>query len=170
MHAVSSLFLPQVRRIQSMPNSLKHYLEATDGAGRIMAHARMLVRLRRIYEEIAPSYLQQGSVLANYKRGTSSGIVVIHACNGAIAAKLRQTAATLAEGFCKRGVECNEVRIKVQAPENHPKTPRPRQKPLSANAYGALTRLHDKLPEEETLRHSLARLLARCALSDSSGL
>lgn len=145
-------------------DSLKHYLEAADGAAKLLAHARLLIQIRHAYREIAPTYLQQASTLANYKNVASDRIVVIHAHSGTIAAKLRQIAPRLAEGFCKRGFECNEVRIKVQVPETSSERPPPRQKPLSANTYGALAQLRESLPENSALQHSLSHLLARCML------
>ena len=145
-------------------DSLKHYLEAADGAGRLMAHAHLLIRLRHAYQEIAPTYLQQASMLANYKNVASDKIVVIHAHSGTIAAKLRQIAPRLAEGFCQRGFECNEVRIKVQVPKTSSERPPPRQKPLSANTYRVLAQLRERLPENSALQYSLSHLLARCML------
>ena len=74
-----------------MQNSLEDFLEAPDGAGKVLAHARLLLRLTRLYQTIAPAHLAAASHLANYK----SGIVVIHATNGAVATKLKQLAPTL---------------------------------------------------------------------------
>ena len=81
-----------------MQNSLDHYLEAADGAGKLIAHARLLLKLSHIYREIAPAHLARSSTLANYKSGT----VIIHADSGAVAVKLRQLATTLADGFSKK--------------------------------------------------------------------
>lgn len=139
-----------------MQNSLEHYLEAANGAGKLMAHARLLVKLARLYQEIAPQHLSQASALANYK----TGIVIIHADSGAIAAKLRQLAPTLADGFSKRGIECTGVQVKVQAHENATQSRHSTPKPLSDNASGALARLRDALPDDP-LRHAIDQLLAR---------
>ena len=141
-----------------MQNSLEHYLEATDGAGKLMAHARLLVRLTRLYRDIAPPHLAQASTLANYKSGT----VVMHAHSGAIAAKLRQLATTLAEGFSKRGIECNGVQVKVQAPDNPEQSHHPTLKPLGAGAFGALEHLRDSLPNDD-LRQAIEHLLTHSA-------
>ena len=144
-----------------MQNSLEHYLEATDGAGRLMAHARLLVKLARLYREIAPPHLLQASTLANYK----SGSVVIHADSGAVAVKLRQLAPTLANGFSKRGIECNGVQVKVQAPDIATQTPTPRQKPLSASVCHSLEHLRDGLPDDP-LRQAIERLLTKSARTE----
>ena len=110
-----------------MQKSLENYLEATDGAGKVLAHARLLIKLANLYQKIAPAHLSQASTLANYK----SGIIVIHATNGAVAAKLRQLAPSLSDGFSKRGIECNGVQVKVQAPEITPPSLPSSPKPLS---------------------------------------
>jgi len=141
-----------------MQKSLENYLDAADGAGQVLAHARLLMKLTHLYQEIAPANLGQASRLANYK----SGIIVLHAANGVLAAKLRQLAPTLAEGFLKRGVECNGVQVKVQARESHAQSMTSTRKPLSATASGKLEGLRDALPAS-ALRAALESLLARAA-------
>ena len=141
-----------------MQNSLENFLEAADGAGKVLAHARLLIKLTHIYQEIAPTHLGQASSLANYKSGT----IVIHAVSGAVATKLRQLAPTLAEGFSKRGVECNGVQVKVQARENIAQSTSSTQKPLSAKTSKGLEALRDSLPSSP-LRAALATLLEHAA-------
>ena len=142
-----------------MHKTLENYLAAADGAGKLVAHAGLLFRLAQIYQSIAPEHLRRASRLANYK----SGIVVIHAASGAVAAKLRQMAPTLAEAFSRRGVECTDVQIKVQAPENQKAFTAPSVKPLAAGACNALGSLHDRLPPDAPLRQAIAHLLDRAA-------
>ena len=144
-----------------MQNSLDHYLEAADGAGKLMAHARLLLKLSHIYREIAPAHLARSSTLANYKSGT----VIIHADSGAVAVKLRQLATTLADGFSKKGIECSGVQVKVQAPDNPDKSPQARQKPLSATTFHTLENLRDELPDD-TLRQAIEHLLSRAAKTE----
>ncbi len=141
-----------------MQNSLEHYLESANGAGQLMAHARLLVKLGRLYQEIAPPHLCQASSLANYK----TGIVIIHADSGAVAAKLRQLAPTLADGFSKRGIECTGVQVKVQARENPTQSRNSTTKPLSSTASNTLENLRNTLPDDP-LRHAIDQLLARSA-------
>ena len=137
-----------------MQKSLENYLEATDGAGKIMAHARLLIKLARIYQQIAPPHLSQASSLANYK----SGIIVIHATSGAVAAKMRQLAPTLADGFSKKGIECNGVQVKVQAGETGTQSRTSIHRPLSSSAGKTLGDLRDTLPTSP-LRTALDSLL-----------
>jgi len=141
-----------------MQNSLENYLEAADGAGKVMAHARLLNKMTHLYQEIAPTHLGQASRLANYK----SGIIVIHAVSGAVAAKLRQLAPTLAEGFSTRGVECNGVQVKVQACKINTQSRASTQKPLSSRTSTTLEGLRDSLPDSP-LRAALEALLAHAA-------
>ena len=141
-----------------MNYSLESYLDAADGAGKVLAHARLLMKLTQLYHEIAPAHLGQASDLANYK----SGIVVIHAASGAVAAKLRQLAPTLADGFSKRGVECNGVQIKVQARKTSTQSTTSTKKPLTLRTSHTLEGLRDSLPSSP-LRAALETLLNRSA-------
>jgi len=141
-----------------MQNSLENYLEADGGAGNVLAHARLLMKLTDLYQEIAPVYLGRTSCLANYK----SGIIIIHAFNGAVAAKLRQLAPTLADGFTKRGIECNGVQVKVQANKIITQSTTSTQKPLGSRALREIEGLRDSLPDAP-LRAALDSLLAHAA-------
>ena len=141
-----------------MNYSLESYLDTADGAGKVLAHARLLMKLTQLYQEIAPTHLGQASHLANYK----SGVVVIHAASGAVAAKLRQLAPTLAVGFSLRGVECNGVQIKVQARKTNAQSTTSTAKPLTMRTSHTLEGLRDSLPSSP-LRAALATLLERSA-------
>lgn len=144
-----------------MQNLLENYLEAAEGAGSVLAHARLLMKLAHLYQGIAPAHLGQASCVANYK----SGIIIIHAVSGAVAAKLRQLAPTLANEFLKRGVECNEVQVKVQAPEIKSQSRTSTQKPLSHRTGEALAGLAGTMPNSP-LRAALEALLARAAIRE----
>jgi hypothetical protein len=149
MHALSPY------RFTPMQKSLDDFLEAPDGAGKVLAHARLLLRLTRLYQAIAPAHLAAASHLANCK----SGIVVIHASSGAVATKLKQLAPTLADGFSKRGIECNGVQVKVQAREIGTQSSTSEPRPLSPNTEKTLGSLRDGLPNSP-LRKALDALLA----------
>jgi hypothetical protein len=141
--------------------ALENYLDSPDGAGKVLAHVRQLLKLERFYRDIAPAYLFGMSRLANYQ----SGIVVIHAGNGAAAAKLRQLTPTLIDGFARRGVDCHGVKIRVRKLAVDPGNAPPRQKtlkPLSAQTFRALGGLRDALPDSE-LRQALDTLIRRSA-------
>ena len=141
-----------------MQNPLGIYLEAADGASNVLAHAKLLIKLSKLYQEVAPPHLRQASSLANYK----SGIIVIHAASGAVAAKLRQLAPTLAGSFSKMGFECNDVQVKVQARQISKQSSTSTQKPLSTMASRELESLCTSLPPSP-LREALQSLLTRAA-------
>ncbi|WP_300454157.1 DUF721 domain-containing protein [Accumulibacter sp.] len=141
-----------------MPDRLQHYLQASDGAGKVLEHAGRLIRIAGLYAEIAPRHLSGASQVANLK----SGVVVIHADNGAVATKLRQMAPTLVEELRKRGIECHALRVKVQARTAFAVPRPPLLKPLSARAGEDLSTLCETLPASP-LRQALETLLARAA-------
>ena len=141
-----------------MQNPLGIYLEAADGASNVLAHAKLLIKLSKLYQEVAPPHLRQASSLANYK----SGIIVIHATNGAVATKLRQLAPTLADGFRQRGVECSDVQVKAQATGTPTQSRSSTPKPLSVPSSRALEDLRDALPDS-SLRQAVETLLQRSA-------
>jgi len=141
-----------------MAERLDHYLQAEAGAGRILAHAKLLSRIAEIYARTAPPHLLAASKLANFK----SGIVVLHAESGAVAAKLRQLTPTLIDELARRGIACRSVQIKVKACE-HPLPARSASvKPLSPQVCRQLTSLSNALPASP-LRNALETLLARAA-------
>lgn len=141
-----------------MQSTLENYLEAADGAGKLLVHARLLMKLTHLYQEIAPTHLGQASCVANYR----SGAIVIHATSGAVATKLRQLAPTLVSEFSKQGVECTEVVVKVQAKEIQTQSRASTQKPLSLRASNELGCLAGSLPAS-SLRSALESLLAKSA-------
>lgn len=142
-----------------MQNPVENYLEASEGAGSVLAHARLLMKLAHFYQEMAPTHLGQASCVANYK----SGIIVILAVSGAVAAKLRQLAPTLANEFSKRGFECSEVQVKVQAHEIKSQSRASTQKPLSHQTGEILAGLAGTLPDSP-LRAALETLLTRALI------
>lgn len=142
-----------------MQKHLDNYLEAPDGAAKVLAHARLLLRLAHMYQTLAPAHLGNASHLANYK----SGIIVIHAASGAIAAKLRQLGPTLAEGFSVRGIECSGVQVKVQVADFAKQSTTSSLKPISARSGQTLADLRNTLPDTP-LRAALDHLLERAAI------
>ena len=161
MHVASPL-RPQDSPMQ---NSLEDFLEAPDGASKVLAHARLLLRLTRLYQTIAPAHLAAASHLANYK----SGIVVIHATSGAVATKLKQLAPTLADGFSRKGIECNGVQVKVQARESGtqsrtstPRTPESERQPQPERLARQPARVAATRGASDLDRTRAAYLIARC--------
>ncbi|MCM8610969.1 DciA family protein [Accumulibacter sp.] len=141
-----------------MAETLHRFLTAPDGAAKVMAHAQLLRRLDDIFRRVAPAHLVQASNLANFK----SGILVIHAHNGAVAAKLRQLAPTLANEVTERGIDCRGLQIRVHAPQTRIPTAMPQSRPLSAGSRERLAALRQSLPASP-LQQAVERLLARSA-------
>lgn len=139
-----------------MHGSLLLYLDSEKGASKVLAHAGLLLRLSRRFESIVPSGLGQSSRVVNYK----SGKIVIHADNGAAAAKLRQMSQRLCTLLSAEGeVQCNDMEIKVQprvfsCPHGPDKPP-----PLSAPARAVLEDRLRSLPGGSPLRAALQKLL-----------
>lgn len=141
-----------------MTNGLEHYLDNDAAAGKVMAHARLLLNLARRFEAVAPAAFRHSARIANYK----SGKIVIHTDNGAVAAKLRQMGQRLCEELSRGGPECNGIEVKVQPRQIPCQSMSSSQKPLSATARGVLRSTSENLPKGP-LRDALEALLTSAA-------
>ena len=141
-----------------MSDFITTYLDAPEGLGRLMAHARLLNRLQSAYADAVPAYLGQASRVANYKQG----IVVIHTESGGVAVKLKQLTPSLTDVFLRIGVECSGIQVRVQpaqdAPEERPRTHRA----LTPGARQGLGELAAGMTDSP-LRHALESLLKHSA-------
>ena len=136
----------------------EQFLDSDAAAGRLMAHARLLLKLSRRFEAIAPAGFRHTAHVANYK----SGKIIIHTDNGAVAAKIRQMSQRLCSELSKGGAECNGIEVKVQPRQIPYQSTSSTQKPLSAKACGVLKTATDNLPPGP-LRQALETLLLRAA-------
>ena len=141
-----------------MTNGLEHYLDNDAAAGRVMAHARLLLKLAQRFEAIAPGGLGRVAHVANYKLGK----IVIHADNGAVATKIRQMSQRLCDELSIGGPECNGIEVYVQPREIPCQSTSSTSKPLSGRACGALRSTSENLPKG-ALREALESLLERVA-------
>ena len=89
---------------------LSEILDADGALGHLAVASRRLEQLQRIYLETVPAALCQASRVG-WARG---GVATIVASNGAVAAKLRQMAPRILDGFKRHGLEFNSMRIEVQ--------------------------------------------------------
>ena len=138
-----------------MNHNLSDFLNQDQAAGKVMAHARLLQKLSRRFAAVAPSSLQQASRIANFK----AGILVVHADNGAVAAKLRQRGQRISREMSLNGIECSGIEVKVQ-----PRAPLERHndstcKPLTGKTLGILRstaesgeQLHHRLIKQNNYR------------------
>ncbi|MBS1197142.1 MAG: hypothetical protein H6R18_927 [Proteobacteria bacterium] len=137
-----------------MHGSLLQFLGTEDGAARVLAHAELLLRLSRRYETIVPAGLGHVSRVANFK----SGVVIIHADNGAAAAKLRQMSTSLCQLLAKDFCECNGIEIKVQPRKTPAQSIPSKPQPLSDKVKDCLQGTLQGLPEKSPLRAALEKL------------
>ncbi|MBL8418005.1 MAG: DUF721 domain-containing protein [Dechloromonas sp.] len=141
-----------------MTNVLEHYLDNDAAAGRVMAHARLLLKLTRRFEACAPVAVAHAARVANFK----SGKIVIHADNGAVAAKIRQMSQRLCDELSKGGAQCSGIEVKVQPRQIPCQSMASTLKPLSASTCGVLRSTSENLPKGP-LRDALETLLASAA-------
>jgi hypothetical protein len=141
-----------------MPPTVTTLLESEANVARLTAHAGRLLQLQHQLELALPRQLTKVVRVANYRLGK----VIIHAANGAVAAKVRQIVPGLVEQYRQNGAEVNEIDIKVQpirppAPKIAPSSPLP----IGDKAKQGLTNLAQKLPPDAPLRLALERLAAK---------
>lgn len=136
----------------------EQYLDSDAAASKVMAHARLLLKLSRRFEAIAPAGFRHAAHVANYK----SGKLIIHTDNGAVAAKLRQMSQRLCDELSKGGAQCNVIEVKVQPRLIPVQSMSSTQKPLSEKACAMLRSTTDTLPKGP-LRDALDNLLERAA-------
>lgn len=139
----------------------EHYLDKDAATSRVMAHARLLLKLSRRFEAVAPAGLRHSAHVANYKLGT----IIIHADNGAVAAKIRQLSQRLSNELSKSGADCSAIEVKVQPRLIPAHSTSSTQKPLSGKAIGMLRSTAENLPEGP-LRKALDNLLKRAARAE----
>ena len=144
-----------------MYNGPEHYLDKDAAAGRVMAHARLLLKLSRRFEAVAPAGLRHSAHVANYKLGT----IIIHADNGAVAAKIRQLSQRLSDELSKGGTECSGIEVKVQPRQIPCQSTSSTQKPLSDKAFDMLRSTAENLPKGP-LREALDNLLRHAARAE----
>jgi hypothetical protein len=145
-------------RLRRNVRSLEDCLLADAGMARLSSHASRLMRLQAILAASLPANLARGARVANLK----SGKLLIHADNGAVAAKLRQLAPRLTDLVRFEAAEVNGIEIRVQARGGNPAQPR-RQGPTGIGdaAKRGLTSLESSLPEGSRLKLALTKLIGR---------
>lgn len=139
----------------------EQYLDSDAATSRVMAHARLLQKLSRRFEAVAPGGLRHAARVANYK----SGKIVIHADNGAVAAKIRQMSQRLCDELSKGGTQCSDMEVKVQPRQIPYQSTTSTFKPLSGKAFDMLQSTAESLPKGP-LRDALDRLLERAARTE----
>lgn len=134
-------------------------LEASDQTARILAHARLIKRLDERLLASLPAGLAGHARVVNYRLGS----IVIHATNGAVAAKLKQLAPRLCDSFVKIGLECKQMEVKVQPLQSIQQSSTSTIKPISAAGRSSLEECAGRMPSTSPLAQALRQLLARAA-------
>lgn len=146
-----------MRPTRGSPRSLEDCLTADAGLARLSAHAKRLIRFQRAFDLATP--LARQARIANLK----SGRIVIHAINGAVAAKLRQIEPRLLSVFRSEAIEVTGIDVRVQpAMGRMPASVAQTRASIGSRQKQALTLLKESLREGSSLKAALARLLSRC--------
>ena len=141
--------------------SLADFLNADTGMARLSAQAERLLKLQRIYEQAMPPALMRHGRVANVKPGK----IVIHAQNGAVAAKIRQLAPRIAEVFRQAGVDLNEIQVKVQpTPPDEVIAQKATRSGIGDKAKQGLTSLSGRLPSGSPLKEALDRFVKQARI------
>ncbi len=145
-------------RKSGTPPTVTTLLESEAHVARLTAHAGRLLLLQRQLELALPRQLTKVVRVANYRLGK----VIIHAANGAVAAKVRQIVPGLVEKYRQNGEEVNEIEIKVQPINPGQAKTNPVIHPvIGEKAKLGLTNLAQSLPADAPLRLALERLAAK---------
>ena len=139
-----------------MTQPLHHYLGSNTLAG-LHEHAQRLNRLQAALTRILPGKLGAACKVANYKQGT----LILTARSGAAASRIKQMIPSMLEQLQTDGQPVEHIRIRVGMPEEPRQQPRTNPRTVGPQARNSLLELMDSLPEDEPLRQSLERLLAR---------
>ena len=134
----------------------EHFLVNDPNGSRLMTHARLLLKLSRRFQAVAPAALAHGARVANFKNGA----LIILAENGAIAVKLRQMSQRLCREMTTGSIVCESMEVRVQPRQDEDTPEGGHVKPLSRRATQEISRTRDGLPAGP-LREALDTLLKR---------
>ncbi len=140
-----------------MTQLIQRFLGSGDALARLRDHAARLRRLQTVLERHVPPSLAAACSVANLKGDT----LMLLAHGGAVAARLKQIAPTLAEQFAAAGLPVKSVQVKVRIIEQHDAPRPPPERKLSDAGRRSLADFSDSLPADSPLRESLERLIAR---------
>lgn len=136
--------------------SLQEHLSSSGAIARLAAHARQLLEFQRLLEAALPSALRPYARVANFRQGK----LLIHAANGAVAAKVRHLGPRLAGELSIKGTKLTQIDVRVQG-KGQGFRPPPHQRPAAPGLRQkqGLTDLANSLPGKSPLKQALERLL-----------
>ena len=133
-----------------------------DGAttlSQVLEHAKLLARVQQVLLSVAPPPLVAACRVANLRRGE----LIIHAENGAVAAKLRQIGGRLCRELLFQGIDCTAIIVRVQDSGLPRPAAGPARKPLSDRARHSLETLANDLQDSDPLHLKLKEFLRKTA-------
>jgi len=144
---------------------LASYLGNTTALRDLAEHARQASELKRIVMEAAPVELVEASRIGF----TSSGVLLIVTGNGAAASKLKQLGRRILARCRHYGMECNGMRVEVQADALPPDKPLKSKKGLTPAARAAIA---DALARARPgpVRDALERMARRAPVASEDAL
>jgi len=145
-----------------MTQPLNRFVSNADTLDRLKAHAAKLSRLQAHVAEALPPYLAGLCHVANLK----DGVLVIHAHNGAIAAKLRQASPRLLSALAAQGVLLSSIKVATRPPTSVPPQREPTLRDVSHSTCDSLHTLAEELPEDDPLRKALERFVQHSRTRD----
>ncbi|HKO87959.1 MAG TPA: DciA family protein [Burkholderiales bacterium] len=125
--------------------AIADFLPHAEGAGPLMAQAKLLLALSRAIEPLVPAPLRPLYRVANYKQGD----LLIFTANNAVAARFRLLAPGIQEACLERGTSIHALKLEVRPTAFTPVSRPGKRAFLSGNAKQALKKLENDLEEGE---------------------
>ena len=140
-----------------MSQPLRRFVDAGSTLENLRVHAQRLVELQHHVDAALPAALAATCHVANIKDGT----LLIHADNGAVAAKLRHATPRLLEALCAQGVPLVSVKIATRPVRAAPPERPPPHRTVSSHTQQDMQTLASRLPPDDPLRRALEHFVNR---------
>lgn len=140
-----------------MSQPLRRFVDAGSNLESLRDHAQRLIELQHHVNAALPATLAAACHVANLKGDT----LLIHADNGAVAAKLRQATPRLVEALAQHGVRLASIKIATRPAHAAPPQRPPTRRTVSGYAQQGMQTLADQLPADDPLRKALERFVTR---------
>ena len=145
-----------------MSQPLRRFVDAGSTLENLRVHAQRLIELQRHVEAALPATLAAVCHVANLKGDT----LLIHADNGAVAAKLRQATPRLVEALAAQGVQLAGIKIATRPAHAAPPERPPTRRTVSGQTQHDMQALASQLPSDDPLRSALERFVSRSRVDE----
>ena len=145
-----------------MTQPLHRFVGTGETLESLSAHAARLSQLQRHVSDALPPYLAGLCHVANLK----DNVLILHAGNGAVAAKLRQAAPRLLNALAAQGILLADIKVATRPPQSAPAARAPLDRSVSHHTQDELHALAEKLPEGDPLRDALERFVRNTRTRD----